>query len=149
MLCTLQEICRERSEKKPLGKRLHTETFPCDQMTSPEGRQKRRKTVDIRDSIKKQCIICKQINRKFDFESKMEIELITKTILTKALCIHAASCTKYHKKCMDSYLSKFKRDGQILLDADKGNDNYLSTNNDLQKSVLNNIGSGNAWLRSN
>ena len=50
---------------------------------------------------------------------------------------------------MDSYLSKFKRDGQILLDADKGNDNYLSTNNDLQKSVLNNIGSGNAWLRSN
>lgn len=50
---------------------------------------------------------------------------------------------------MDSYLSQFKRDGQILLDADKGNNNYLSTNNDLQKSVLNNIGSGNAWLRSN
>ena len=105
MLCTLQEICRERSEKKPLGKRLHTETFPCDQMTSPEGRQKRRKTVDIRDSIKKQCIICKQINRKFEFESKMEIELITKTILTKALCIHAASCTNHQKTSSPRILS--------------------------------------------
>lgn len=73
----------------------------------------------------------------------------TRCILYKSPKDIFATDIKYHKKCMDSYLSQFKRDGQILLDADKGNNNYLSTNNDLQKSVLNNIGSGNAWLRSN
>ena len=45
----------------------------------------------------------------------------------------------YHKKCMESYLSQFKRDVQILLDVDKDNDNDLSSDNDLQKSLLNHI----------
>ena len=33
-------------------------------MTSPEGKQKRKKAVDTRDSRNKQCIICKQIKYK-------------------------------------------------------------------------------------
>ena len=36
-------------------------------------------------------------------------------------------------------MSQFKRDVQILLDADKDNDNDLSSDNDLEKSLLNYI----------
>ena len=67
----------ERSEKKELGKRSHTETFPSDQMTSPEGRQKNKKTVDTRDSRNKYATRLYMKDRKFDFKSKIEIELKT------------------------------------------------------------------------
>ena len=45
----------------------------------------------------------------------------------------------YHKNGMESYSSQFKRDVQILLDADEDNDNDLSNDNDLQISLLNDI----------
>lgn len=45
----------------------------------------------------------------------------------------------YHKKCMENSLSQHKRDVQILLDTDKDNDNDLSSYNDLQKSLFNDI----------
>lgn len=42
----------------------------------------------------------------------------------------------YHKKCRESYFSQFKRDIQILLDANKANDNNLSNDNDFQKNLI-------------
>lgn len=41
----------------------------------------------------------------------------------------------HRKKGMESYLSQFKRDVQLLLDADRDNDNDLSSHNDLQKKL--------------
>lgn len=73
MLCTYKKA-GERSEKKELGKRSHTETFSCHQMTSPEGRQKRKKNVDTRDSRNKFVTRLNIKDQKFDFESKIEIE---------------------------------------------------------------------------
>ena len=68
----------ERSEKKELGKRSHTETFPSDQMTSTERREKKnKKTVDTRDSRNKYATRLYMKDRKFDFKSKIEIELKT------------------------------------------------------------------------
>ena len=40
---------------------------------------------------------------------------------------------------MENSLSQHKRDVQILLDTDKDNDNDLSSYNDLQKSLFNDI----------
>ena len=54
----------ERSEKKALGKRSHTEISLTNQMTRPEGKQKRKKTVDTCDSRNEQCILCNQIKYK-------------------------------------------------------------------------------------
>ena len=54
----------ERSKKKVLGKGSYMETLPSVQITSPDGRHKRRKTVDTCDSRKKPCIICNQIKYK-------------------------------------------------------------------------------------
>ena len=73
MLCTYKKA-GERSEKKALGKRSHTENFSCHQMTSPEGRHKRTKTVDTRDSRNKFVTTLNIKDQKFDFESKIEIE---------------------------------------------------------------------------
>lgn len=39
----------------------------------------------------------------------------------------------FHKKCIKSYLSQFKRDVQILLGAGKDEDNDLSSDNGLQR----------------
>lgn len=39
----------------------------------------------------------------------------------------------FHKKCIKSYLSQFKRDVQILLGAGKDKDNDLSSDNGLQR----------------
>ena len=70
------------------------------------------------------------------------------TILTKTLYVHAncilyklpknifAADIIYHKKCRESYFSQFKRDIQILLDANKANDNNLSNDNDFQKNLI-------------
>ena len=40
---------------------------------------------------------------------------------------------------MENYLRQYKRDVQILLDTDKDNDNDLSSDNDLQKGLFNDI----------
>lgn len=45
----------------------------------------------------------------------------------------------YHKKCMENYLRQYKIDVQILLDTDKDNDNDLSSDNDLEKGLFNDI----------
>ena len=44
-----------------------------------------------------------------------------------------------YRKCRKSYLSQFKRDVQVFLDADKNNDNDFFSENDLQKSLLDNM----------
>ena len=70
------------------------------------------------------------------------------TILTKTLYKDAASCTykspndiftaviMYQKKCIESYLSQFKRDVHILLDTDKDKDNDLSSDNNGLPKIL-------------
>lgn len=64
------------------------------------------------------------------------------TVLTKILSIHAVSSTNHQKSysrptlCTTKSVWRVRRGVQILLDADKDIDNGLSSDNDLQKSLL-------------
>ena len=67
------------------------------------------------------------------------------TVLTKILYIHAVSSTNHQKSysrptlCTTKSVWRVRRGVQILLDADKDIDNGLSSDNDLQKSLLDDI----------
>ena len=152
MPCTLQGIWLEKW-KESIRKVLTRRVFPMQPNDKSWGEVKKKKTVDTRDSRRKQCIICSQIkyegsrdsiriediDRDKNFVNFSKGILYTHYVMYKSPKDILAADIMCYRKCRKSYLSQFKRDVQVFLDADKNNDNDFFSENDLQKSLLDNM----------